>query len=182
MVWSFPYTLGVESLAKQEKVSMTSKMILALVCFFTSPAITQESPKHQKEAQCKFSDGKTITIMYSSERVPTATLATNEELVTVKGTKIPAGDYSIGPEKDSHNIWLLNVRKRIGKSESLDFVSLPLLVKQPTFPIGTFNISFDHTGGSCMMHWDSEISNVRLSLEFTEMNTDVPLIPESSWR
>ena len=155
---------------------MKAKAILALACFFALQAASQDMPKAQREAQCKFSDGKTITITYSSEGVKTARLATDEDLATVKGINIPAGDYSVFPAKDSHN-WSLRMTRRTGKGESLELASVPLSVTRPALPVANFNIAFDHTGGSCMMHWNSENSNVLLSLEFTEKNADVPVIP-----
>jgi Protein of unknown function (DUF2911) len=73
-------------------------------------------PSPAAQAQCKFSDGKTITVDYSSPRmrgrkifgnlVPcgeiwrtganeATTFVIAENLVTVKGTSVPAGNYTI---------------------------------------------------------------------------------------
>jgi len=39
--------------------------------------------------------------------------------------------------------------------------------------IENFTISFDHTGGSCIMRMSWE--NTEASVEFTEKNTDLPV-------
>ena len=52
-----------------------------------------------------------------------------------------------------------------------------LSVTPSIIPIKNFSISFDHTGGSCVMHWAFEDSNMLLSLEFTENNAELPVEP-----
>ena len=73
-------------------------------------------PSPAAQAQCKFSDGKTITVDYSSPRmrgrkifgglVPygevwrtganeATTFVTNENLLMIKGSNVPAGSYTI---------------------------------------------------------------------------------------
>jgi hypothetical protein len=156
-------------------------------------------PSPPAQAQCKFSDGKTITVDYSSPRmrgrkifgtlVPygevwrtganeATTLVTNENLITVKGTSVPAGDYTIftvpNPDK-----WTLIINKHTGeggmpyKYESEELARVPMSVTKLSSPVENFTISFDHTGGSCMMHMNWE--NTQASLEFTERNTDLPV-------
>jgi Protein of unknown function (DUF2911) len=109
---------------------MSAVRVLAFALFIVVRAASQDaskvSPVPQEgrsnqssppaQAQCKFSDGKTITVDYSSPRmrgrkifgnlVPygevwrtganeATTFVTNENLITVKGTSVPAGDYTI---------------------------------------------------------------------------------------
>jgi hypothetical protein len=50
---------------------------------------------------------------------------------------------------------------------------VPMVITTLSSPVENFTISFDHTGGSCMMHNNWE--NTQASLEFTERNTDLPL-------
>jgi len=52
----------------------------------------------------------------------------------------------------------------------------PMSATTSPSPIENFEISFDHTGGSCKMLWALEKSNLVLSLEFTERNTDIPVL------
>src|SRR5437016_3741587 len=90
---------------------MTAKTILAFLFLLTLRTAAQEAPEPQRQAQCNFSDGRTITVTYSSERREYR-LATDEDLVTVKGIGVPSGDYSVFPAKDSHNNWTLRMRKQ----------------------------------------------------------------------
>src|SRR5437667_11510705 len=93
-------------------------ILFALTCSVLSSAQEDKSkrPSPPAQAQCKFSDGKTVTVDYSSPRmrgrkifgelVPygkvwrtganeATRLVTDENLMSVKGTKIPAGSYTI---------------------------------------------------------------------------------------
>jgi hypothetical protein len=103
-------------------------------------------------------------------------LATDESLVTVKGMSVPAGDYTVFPARDSHKNWALTMRKQTGKGQSLELPPVPMSVTTPALPLGNVTVSFDQTGGSCMMHWASEKSNILLSLEFTKKNADLPVM------
>lgn len=156
-------------------------------------------PSPAAQAQCKFSDGKTITVDYSSPRVrgrkifgglvpygevwrtganQATTFATNENLITVKGTNMPAGSYTIFTVPDPDK-WTLIINKHTGeagipyKYESEELARVPMSVTKLPSPVENFTIAFDHTGGSCtmLMSWE----NTQASLEFTEKNTDVPV-------
>ena len=127
------------------------------------------------QTQCKFSDGSTITVTYSSEH-KNYQLATDESLVTVKGMSVPVGAYYVLPARDSHNNWTSTMRKQAEKGQSSELPPVPMSVTTPALPVGNFTVSFDQTGGTCMMHWASERSNLVLSLEFTEKNTDQPVM------
>ena len=155
---------------------------LAFLLFLTVPLVAQER-KPQAQAQCKFSDGSTIRVTHISES-ETYELASDEELLTVKGTSVPAGHYSVLPAKDPRNdSWTLKMRSESMKGESRELPPLPLSVvkhvklnrlEASVAPV-VFTVSFDQTGGSCMMHWRSDKPNMVLSLEFAEKNTDLPL-------
>ena len=148
---------------------------LIFVYLFAVQGTSQDVHDAQKEARCRFSNGKTITITYLADHIRAARLTTNEDLITVKGINVPPGDYRIVPAKDPQNNWFLKMR-RTAKGDSVG-LSVPLTVKQSTSPEDGLKIAFDHTGGSCMMHWNSEESKVLLSLEFTAKNADIPVIP-----
>jgi len=153
---------------------MRAKTILILAMFLTFRAAAQDTPKAQ--TQCRFPDGKTIRITNFSERVGSTQLATDESLVTVKGMSVPAGDYIVLPARDSHNNWTLTMRKKTGKRGSSQLPPVPMSATTPASPIENFTVSFDQTGASCTMHWGMEKSNILLSLEFTERNTDMPVL------
>ena len=160
---------------------------------------TRPSPAAQ--AQCKFSGGKTITVDYSSPRmrgrkvfgelVPygqvwrtganeATTFVTDENLITVNGTKIPAGSYTIFtvPNRDKWTVIVNKTTNEWGipyKYESEELVRVPMSVTTLPSPVENFTISFDQTGGSCAMRMSWE--NTQASVEFTEKNTDVPTAP-----
>jgi hypothetical protein len=154
---------------------MRATIIVAFVWFLALRAASQDLPKPQTQARCKFSDGSTITVAYSSEH-KNYRLATDESLVTVRGMSVPAGAYSVFPARDAHNNWTLTMRKQNEKGRSSELPPVPMSVAIPALPVGNLTVSFDETGGSCMMHWASEKSNLVLSLEFTEKNTDLPVM------
>jgi hypothetical protein len=176
---------------------------LTLVC--TTFAAAQEDkskrPSPPAQAQCKFSDGKTITVDYSSPRakgrkifgglVPygevwrtgandATTFVVNENLAAAKGTNVPAGSYTIFtvPTADK---WTLIISKHTGewgipyKYESEELARVPMSVSKTPAPVENFTISFDQTGGGCTMQLSWE--NTQASVEFTEKNADVPVKP-----
>jgi len=153
-------------------------------------------PSPPAQAQCKFSDGKTITVDYSSPRmkgrkifgglVPygevwrtgandATTFVISGDLVTAK-TNIPAGNYTIftvpNPDK-----WTLIINKQTGewgipyKYESTELARVSMSVSKLSSPVENFTISFDHTGGSCTMRMSWE--NTQASVEFTQKNGDM---------
>jgi hypothetical protein len=158
-------------------------------------------PSPAAQAQCKVSGGKTITVNYSSPRmrgrkvfgelVPygkvwraganeATTFVTDESLIAVEGTNIPAGSYTIFTVPNP-NKWTLIINKHTNewgipyKYESEELARVPMSVTRLSSPVENFTISFDQTGGSCTMRMSWE--NTQASIEFTEKNTDLPLMP-----
>jgi len=153
---------------------MRTQAILAFALLLAVRAASQEVPKPSRQAQCKFSDGSTITVTYSYERRGYL-LVTDGSLVTVKGVRVPAGDYTILPTKESDNNWTLKMSKPILGKGNWVLPPLPMSVATSTLPVGNFPVSFDQTGGSCMMYWRQKDLNTPLSLEFTKENADMPV-------
>ena len=154
---------------------MRAKIILISAMFLTLQLAAQDTPKAQ--TQCNFPDGKTIRITHVSQQAGSTELATDESLVTVKGISVPAGDYVVSPAKDAHNSWSLMMRKKAGKGSSSELPPVPMSATTSASPIEKLKVSFDQTGASCTMRWGMEKSNILLSLEFTERNTDMPVLP-----
>jgi hypothetical protein len=144
-----------------------------------------------EQAQCKFSDGKMITVDYSTRHVKADDLfffpfvpppmwatvfngirfVTDESLITVKGMSVPAGDYTIVvPQNTYPNVFLYLITGQKG-GESHVPVSLTYLAS----PAEKSAISFEHTGGSCMMQVNWKNWKQQGSVEFTEKNADLPL-------
>jgi len=153
---------------------------------------TNNTAGEAARAQCKFSDEEAITVDYSNAHmggrkifggvVPygkvwqtsvngPSTLLTEDDLVTVKGTNIPAGSYTflIVPNPDK---WLLIINKNT-VYDSGEIARVPMSVKKLSTPVENLTISFEHTGGSCTMRFSWE--NTQASLEFAIRNTDLPL-------
>lgn len=163
---------------------MRATVVLAFLMCLTLRLFPQELGKSQAEAQCKFSDGNTVKVTRIPER-KTYELATNEDLLTVRGMSVPAGHYTVLPAKNPRNgSWALKMQSENAKGESRELPPVPMSVigsvasrqLEPSgFSGGSSTVSFDQTGGSCMMHWRSDQPNIVLSLEFTEKNTDMPV-------
>ena len=183
-------------------VKKTAGAILFVFTFCIVSSAQEDKSKRPSppaQAQCKFSDGKTITVDYSSPRVrgrkifgelvpygkvwrtganEATTFVTNENLITVKGTNIPPGSYTIFTVPSS-DTWTLIINKHTGqwgipyKYESEELARVPMSVTKLSSPVENFGISFDHTGGSCTIRIGWE--NRQASLEFAEKNTDLPV-------
>ena len=176
-------------------------ILLVVAACVISYAQRDESkrPSPAAKAQCKFSGGKTITVDYSSPRmrgrkifgelVPygkvwrtganeATTFVTNENLLMVKGSNVPAGSYTIFTVPDPDK-WTLIINKHTGESgtpykyEPEELARVPMSVTRLSSPVENFTISFDHAGGSCTMRMSWE--NTQASIEFTEKNTDLPV-------
>ena len=163
------------------------------VCTFSFPQdSTNNTAGEPAQAQCKFSDEEAITVDYSNAHmggrrifggvVPygkvwrtsvngASTFITDDDLVTVKGTNIPAGSYTfvIVPNPDK---WMLIINKNT-VYDSGEIARVPMSVKKLSAPVENFTIAFDRTGGSCTMRirWE----NTQASLEFAIRNTDLPM-------
>lgn len=140
---------------------------------------------------CKFADGKTITVNYSSPRmrgrrifgdlVPygevwragadEATSFVNDVNVLVGGKDVPAGKYTLftlpTPSK-----WTLILSKQTGEwgipypGERYDFGRMEMKLSKLPSPLENFTISFDQAGSSCAMKLDWETT--RASVEIAE--------------
>ena len=168
-------------------------ILFALTCSVLSSAQEDKSkrPSPPAQAQCKFSDGKTITVDYSSPRmkgrkifgelVPygevwrtgandATTFVTGANL-TVEGKEVPAGSYTIFTVP-AQGKWTLIVNKHTGewgipyKYESEELARVPMSVSKTSAPVENFTIKFDQSGGACTLQLSWE--NTQASLKFTE--------------
>ena len=153
-------------------------------------------PSPPASAACKFSDGKTIKIDYSSPRakgrkifgeasekalVPygqiwrtganDATTFVTDTNVTVGGKAVPAGSYTIFtvPKADA---WSLVISKKTGEwgtdypGEKEDLVRVPMTVSKTSAPVENFTIAFDQAGSKCTLR--TEWENTRASVDITK--------------
>jgi len=168
-------------------------ILFALTCLVLSSAQEDKSkrPSPPAQAQCKFSDGKTITVDYSSPRmkgrkifgelVPygevwrtgandATTFVTGANL-TVEGKEVPAGSYTIFTVP-AQGKWTLIINKHTGewgipyKYESEELARVPMSVSKTSGSVENFTIKFDQSGGACTLQLSWE--NTQASLKFTE--------------
>ena len=170
------------------------KRVLAAILVVASTCAVavaqQQRPSPAAKADCKFSDGKTITVDYSSPRakgrkifgelVPygqiwrtganDATTFVTTAALSVDGKDVPAGSYTIFtiPEKDK---WTLIINKHTGewgipyKYESEELARLPMSVSSTGSPVENFTISFDQSGSACSlkMSWENTQASVNIT-------------------
>ena len=174
---------------------------LFAVAMFASAQMNMSDDKSKRpsppaSAACKFSDGKTIKIDYSSPRakgrkifgeasekalVPygqiwrtganDATTFVTDTNVTVGGKAVPAGSYTIFtvPKADA---WSLVISKKTGEwgtdypGEKEDLVRAPMTVSKTSAPVENFTIAFDQAGSKCTLRMEWE--NTRASVEITK--------------
>jgi hypothetical protein len=174
-------------------MKIRSALVVLLLPVFTLLACAQDASKRPSpaaQAQCKFSDGKTVKSDYSSPRmkgrkifgglVPygevwragandATTLVTDTNL-NIGGKDVPAGSYTIFalPNADK---WVLIISKKTGEwgipypGQGDDFARVDMSVSQLPAPVENFTIGFDQTGSTCAMHldWEQTRASVNIS-------------------
>ena len=150
----------------------------------------KQRPSPAASAQCKFSDGKSIKVNYSSPRakgrqifgslVPygevwrtganEATTFVTDANLSIGGKDVPAGSYTIFtvPNKDK---WSLVISKKTGEwgipyPEGNDLGRYDMSVSKTSGPVENFTISFHEMGNGCHMYLDWE--NTRATIEISE--------------
>jgi hypothetical protein len=173
-----------------KKFAIAVLFVFAL-CLISSAEDKSKRPSPPAQAQCKFSDGKTITVDYSSPRLKgrkvggevapygqvwrtganEATTFVTTAGLSADGRDIPAGNYTLFtlPEESK---WTLIVNKKTGewgvpyKYESDELVRIPMSVSKASAAVENFTISFDQGGSTCTikLSW----GEVQSSLQFSE--------------
>jgi hypothetical protein len=173
------------------KTSAFCFVILIGLTVLAIPSNSQEVLSPPAKAACKFADGKTIAVAYSSPRmrgrkifgdlVPfgevwrtgadnATSFVTKADLVA-GGKNIPAGNYTLF-SLPAQTKWTLIVSKQTGEfgipypGEQFDFARVEMKLSKLPSPIENFTISFDQTGAGCAMKLDWE--STRASLELSE--------------
>jgi hypothetical protein len=175
---------------KQLSIVLTL-LVLILMTSLGSAQDKAKRPSPPAQTQCKFSDGKTVSVDYSSPRmkgrkifgglVPynqvwraganeATTFVTNTN-VNVGGKDVPSGSYTIftipSPDK-----WTLVVSKRTGEwgvpypGEGDDFTRTDMAASKTSSPVENFTIAFDQGGNKCTMRMEWE--NTRASIDISE--------------
>jgi|HubBroStandDraft_4_1064222.scaffolds.fasta_scaffold219874_2 hypothetical protein len=145
-----------------------------LLCLAAAVLQTFAQDTSGSQTECKFLDGKAISIALPDDSGRFARMTTNERLVTVKGINIPSGDYTISPVESPSKKWTLAIKSDAGNR---DLPPVPMSSRVTTSTAQRFNVAVKRTGASCTMTWTLKETNVILSAEFGERNTDLPLLP-----
>ena len=171
----------------------TIVFLTSLLLTFTVLAACQDKSKRPSPAaqtQCKFSDGKTIKVDYSSPRakgrkifgelVPygevwrtganEATTFVTDANLTVGGKDVPAGSYTIFtiPNADK---WTLIINKKTGewgipyKYEADELARVDMKVSPTASPVENFTIALAPMGGSCTLSisWENTQASADIS-------------------
>ncbi len=175
---------------------MRKILLVALALCLTSVLSFSQQDKAKRpsppaSASCKFADGTTITIDYSSPRakgrkifgglVPLgqvwrtgandATTFVTSGNVKVGGTSVPKGRYTLYT-LPGDNVWQLIVNKQTGQwgteyDQKQDFARIEMKSEALPTAVENFTIALDgNTGKSCKLRMDWE--NTRASVDITE--------------
>jgi len=168
--------------------------ITVSLVFAAAPSRAQmnggQIPSPPAKADCKFPDGKTIHVDYSSPRmrgrkiygglVPwgepwraganEATTFVIDADMNVAGKAVPAGSYTLFAVPNPDN-WTLIVSKATGEwgipypGESSEFGRVPMKMSKLPSPLENFTIAFDPSGGVCAMRldWETTRASVQIS-------------------
>jgi len=147
--------------------------IMLAPLFLAIGAASQTAVQSPTQAQCRFSDGSTITVTYSPD-LRQFRLSTDGPLLVAKEWNLPSGDYTVHLEEDSHHRWSLLMRKPIKRNgDTVNFfLSFPLSMSTSALLSEQPKISFDQTGGGCVMHLQENPDTI-LSLEFAKRGLEL---------
>jgi Protein of unknown function (DUF2911) len=178
----------------QEGTTVMKKLALIAASLFALAALApaqmkmsqdkSKRPSPPASAECKFSDGKTVKIDYSSPRVKgrkifgasgeqalvpygqiwrtganESTTFVTDTNVMVGGKSVPAGSYTIFTVPNA-NEWTLVVSKKTGEwgtdypGEKEDLVRVPMKASTNGPPVENFLIAFDQQGNSCRLRME----------------------------
>jgi hypothetical protein len=158
---------------------------------FAQMAHDASRPSPSAHAQCRFTDGKNISVDYSSPRmkgrkifgglVPygevwrtganEATSFVTLASLSVGGKDVPAGDYTIFTIPNESK-WTLIINKKTNewgipyKYESDELARVDMKVSKTPAPVEDFTIVLDQKANACVMTLSWE--NTQTSVEFTE--------------
>jgi hypothetical protein len=175
---------------QMRKTSVFLGVFLAGLAASAIPSAAQvASPR--ANAGCKYADGKTITVNYSSPRmrgrkifgdlVPfgevwragaddATSFVPNVDLA-VGGRGVPAGKYTVFILPTLAK-WTLIISKQFGEfgipypGAQYDFARMEMKVSKLSAPLENFTISFDQAGASCTMNLEWETT--RASIDISE--------------
>jgi hypothetical protein len=146
-------------------------------------------PSPPAKATCSLGDGATITVDYSSPKVKgrkifgalvpygqewrlganEATTFVTSSDVTVGGTKVPAGSYTLFAVPNADK-WTLVISKKTGEwgvpypGKDSDFARVDMKATKLSAPMENFTITFDKTGAGCTLRAEWENSGASVGI------------------
>jgi hypothetical protein len=169
--------------------------LMFAVLIFTSISFAQQDknkrPSPPASAQCKFSDGKSVTVDYSAPSmrgrkiygglVPynqvwraganEATTFVTTANLDVNGTSVPAGSYTLFTLPSENNSKLI-ISKKTGEwgipypGQGDDLARIDMKKETLPSPVEKFNIAFDQTGpDSCRLSMDWETTRASVDIK-----------------
>ena len=173
----------------QKRFGFVTLMVFSFALIAACQEKKPASPPAQ--AQCKFADGKSISVKYSSPRAKgrkimgglgpygevwrtganEATSFVTTANLSAGGKDVPAGDYTLFtvPAQDK---WTLIINKKTGEwgipynYESDELARVDMKVAQTPSPVENFTIAFDQKGNTCTMNLSWETTQA--SVDFAE--------------
>jgi len=164
--------------------------ILMMVVVASAQQDKSKRPSLPAQTSCKFSDGKNITVDYSSPRmkgrkifgglVPygqvwraganEATTFVSDTNLSVGGKDVPAGSYTIFAIPDPDK-WTLIISKKTGEwgvpypGQENDLARTDMKVSKASGPVENFTMGFDQQGSTCTlrMEWETTRATVDLN-------------------
>jgi hypothetical protein len=166
-----------------------SLLLFASFSFAQGAGDKAARPSPPAKASCSLGDNASITIDYSSPRakgrkvfgglVPygevwrlganEATTFVTSSDVTVGGTKVPAGSYTLFAVPNADG-WKLVISKKTGEwgtaypGPSNDLARIDMKVSSLSSPMENFTISFDKAGSGCTLNMAWENSQASVSV------------------
>lgn len=175
----------------QKRIAFLGLFLMLSVLFAAAQQDKSKRPSPPAQAECKFPDGNTIHVDYSSPRVKGRKifgglvpygqvwrLGANEATTFITSTDVMVGDKTV--PRASYTLfaipdpgqWTLIISKKVGEwgipypGESYDFTRTKMSVSKLSKPVEDFTIAFDQLGGKCTMHADW--AETRASVDITE--------------
>jgi hypothetical protein len=173
----------------RKRIALSALLLPALTMLACAQQDQSKRPSPSAQAQCKFSDGKTIKSDYSSPRVKgrkifgglvpygqvwrtganDATTLVTDTNIRIGDKDVPAGSYTLFTVPNADK-WTLIISKKTGEwgipypGEGEDFVRVDMRVSQLPSPVENFTIGFDQTGSTCAMHVDWETTRAGVDI------------------
>jgi hypothetical protein len=153
-------------------------------------SFAQSRPSPAASASCDLGGGKTVKTAYSSPRVKgrkiygglvpygevwrtganEATTFVTSSDITVGGTKVPAGSYTIFSVPNADG-WKLVVSKGTGEwgtqypGADKDLARIDMKVSKLPSPVENFTISYEKSGSGCTMNIDWETTRASVDVK-----------------